>query len=253
MPIGGAPVQVSDFGADISGFKLSPTGDRVMVWADRDLRCPDLACAGASRPSRRPARPHLRPAVRSPLGHLGGAGRAARASSASRSPTASWPAAACRLTGAWSATRRPSRSAAARRSLSRPTAAPSISRCAKRAASSRRRPTSTSSPAPARRLGAPVNLTDANDGTDNLPTVSPDGRTLAYFAMARADLRGRPPGVAAARSRHRPTRALTAGWDRSVGSIAWAPRRPSLLVTAERHARRAGVPRRRRDAARSRA
>ena len=31
----------------------------------------------------------------------------------------------------------------------------------------------------------PVNLTDANDGTDNLPTVSPDGRTLAYFAMAR--------------------------------------------------------------------
>src|SRR5207249_12129160 len=31
----------------------------------------------------------------------------------------------------------------------------------------------------------PVNLTDANDATDNLPAVSPDGRTLAYFAMAR--------------------------------------------------------------------
>ena len=31
----------------------------------------------------------------------------------------------------------------------------------------------------------PVNLTDANDGTDTLPTVSPDGRTLAYVAMAR--------------------------------------------------------------------
>ena len=30
-----------------------------------------------------------------------------------------------------------------------------------------------------------ANLTDANDATDNLPTVSPDGRTLAYVAMAR--------------------------------------------------------------------
>ena len=44
MPIGGAPVQVSDFPVDISGFKLSPAADRVVVWADRP-DCPDLACA----------------------------------------------------------------------------------------------------------------------------------------------------------------------------------------------------------------
>ena len=47
------------------------------------------------------------------------------------------------------------------------------------------RPTSTSSRRPADGSAPPVNLTDANDATDNLPTVSPDGRTLAYFAMAR--------------------------------------------------------------------
>src|SRR5204863_6078968 len=40
--------------------------------------------------------------------------------------------------------------------------------------------------APSDGSAAPVNLTAANHGTDNLPTVSPDGRTLAYFAMARA-------------------------------------------------------------------
>ena len=40
--------------------------------------------------------------------------------------------------------------------------------------------------APADGSAPPTNLTDANDGTDNLPAVSPDGRTLAYFAMARA-------------------------------------------------------------------
>ena len=46
MPIGGPPVQVSDFKGDIGGFKLAPSGDRVVVWADRDLRCTDLDCAG---------------------------------------------------------------------------------------------------------------------------------------------------------------------------------------------------------------
>ena len=81
--------------------------------------------------------PHLRPDVRPPLGHLGRAGRRARGCSPSRSPTAGWRATACRVTGAWSATRRPSRSAAARRSPSRPTAGPSISRCARRGGSSR--------------------------------------------------------------------------------------------------------------------
>src|SRR4051794_29139562 len=45
-PMGAAPIQVSQFTADVSGFKLAPSGDRVVVWADRDLRCADLNCAG---------------------------------------------------------------------------------------------------------------------------------------------------------------------------------------------------------------
>ncbi|PMX82154.1 peptidase S9, partial [Pseudomonas sp. GW460-C3] len=39
--------------------------------------------------------------------------------------------------------------------------------------------------APADGSAAPVNLTDANDGMDNLPTTSPDGKYLAWFAMKR--------------------------------------------------------------------
>src|SRR4051812_21374167 len=46
MAIGGAPVQVSSFADDVGGFRLAPSGDRVVVWADRDLRCPDLNCVG---------------------------------------------------------------------------------------------------------------------------------------------------------------------------------------------------------------
>src|SRR5678816_636260 len=46
MPLGGAPVQVSSFKGDIGGFRLAPNGSQVVVWADRDLRCADLNCAG---------------------------------------------------------------------------------------------------------------------------------------------------------------------------------------------------------------
>src|SRR5258707_5282256 len=45
-PIGGVAVRVSNFTGDIGGFKLAPGGDHVVVWADRDLRCAALDCAG---------------------------------------------------------------------------------------------------------------------------------------------------------------------------------------------------------------
>ncbi len=46
MALGQTPLQLSKFTGDVGGFKLAPTGNRVVVWADRDLRCTDLNCAG---------------------------------------------------------------------------------------------------------------------------------------------------------------------------------------------------------------
>ena len=40
----GAPVPISNFKGDISGFKVSADGSRVIVWADRYLQCADFAC-----------------------------------------------------------------------------------------------------------------------------------------------------------------------------------------------------------------
>jgi dipeptidyl aminopeptidase/acylaminoacyl peptidase len=95
--------------------------------------------------------------------------------------------------------------------------------------------------APADGSAAPVNLTADNDGTDNLPTVSPDGKSLAYFAMARAGyeadrqvlmLRDLASGQVRDLASGQ-VRALTEGWDRSVASIAWAPDGKTIYVTAQ--------------------
>ncbi|MEW5700908.1 MAG: S9 family peptidase [Candidatus Zixiibacteriota bacterium] len=79
---------------------------------------------------------------------------------------------------------------------------------------------------------APRNLTDANKAWDTQPLFSPDGRTLAYLAMARpgyeADcfklmLRQWPEGT---------VRSLTANWDRSVGSFCWSPDGKTIFAVA---------------------
>jgi len=73
-------------------------------------------------------------------------------------------------------------------------------------------------------------LTESNPGWDNLPVFSPDGRTLAWAAMAHAGYESDrmvvhtmawPPEEKAT------PRALTSAWDRSVSELAFAAIRPS--------------------------
>ncbi len=77
-----------------------------------------------------------------------------------------------------------------------------------------------------------TNETPGNTATDTLPALSPDGKYLAWAAMAR-------PGYEADRQvlmlrdlKTDKVKALTAKWDRSVESINWAPDSKSIYVTA---------------------
>jgi len=79
---------------------------------------------------------------------------------------------------------------------------------------------------------APVNLTQANDATDTLPTVSPDGKWLAYVAMKRPGYEADRQVLMLRNIATGATKALTEGWDRSVASIAWEANGKGLLVTA---------------------
>ena len=80
---------------------------------------------------------------------------------------------------------------------------------------------------------APRKLTEKNRATDTQPVFSPDGKTLAYLAMARPGyesdrlrvvLRSWPEGS---------ERVLAPQWDRSAGSLGWSADGKAVLVTAD--------------------
>jgi dipeptidyl aminopeptidase/acylaminoacyl peptidase len=80
---------------------------------------------------------------------------------------------------------------------------------------------------------APTNLTAANQATDALPTPSPDGRYLAYLAMARPGYESDRMVVHLRDVATGQTRALTQDFDRSFGSLAWTPDSQYIVATAQ--------------------
>ena len=80
---------------------------------------------------------------------------------------------------------------------------------------------------------SPSCLTEDNPAWDTYPLFSPDGKTLAYLAMAR-------PGYESDRFRivlqpwpDGPKRILTEGWDRSPQRICWSPDARTIYAVAE--------------------
>ncbi len=231
MPIGGAPVQVSNFKGDIGGFKLSPSGDHVAVFADRDLRCTDLDCAGLpEKPKTGSGRTYdqlfirhwdtwAEPGVRSRL--LGFAVEGGKLVGAGVPLTG-------RLVGDT-----PSKPFGGAEEIDFSPDGRTVYFALREAGRIEAKSTNLDIfSAPSDGSAAPVNLTDANDATDNLPTVSPDGRTLAYFAMARPTYEADRQVLMLRDLASGTVRPVTQAWDRSVDSIAWAPDGRSILVTA---------------------
>ena len=81
-------------------------------------------------------------------------------------------------------------------------------------------------------------LTCANEATDTQPAFSPDGKTLAYLAMARPGFEADRQRVALYDLASGTSHVLTEGWDRSADSVAWSADGKRLLVLAEDAARR---------------
>lgn len=228
---GGAPTQVTDLKGGIGGFKVAPTEDKMLIWADR------LPGAPSSEPAmvkKRDDAGNGRTFDQMFIRHW------ASWSDGTRSQLFVLPMANGKASGYGKAIEgglvgdSPSKPFGGGEEVSWSADGKTVFFALREAG--RTEPLSTNLDifaAPADGSAAPINLTDANDGMDNLPTASPDGKYLAWFAMKR-------PGYEADRQvlmvrdlASGQVRALTESWDRSVGSIAWSEDSKTVYVTAE--------------------
>ena len=79
--------------------------------------------------------------------------------------------------------------------------------------------------------GTPVNLTEANKGSDGNPVFSPNGRQLAWLSAPRENVGGDQAAVWVADADGSGARKLT-DWDRGAGGLQWRTDGRSLLVSA---------------------
>ena len=77
-----------------------------------------------------------------------------------------------------------------------------------------------------------ANLTAANQAMDTLPAPSPDGKYLAWAAMERPGYEADKLSVKLLDIAKQKVEVLTSDWDYSVGSISWAKDGKSVIVTA---------------------
>jgi dipeptidyl aminopeptidase/acylaminoacyl peptidase len=77
-----------------------------------------------------------------------------------------------------------------------------------------------------------TNLTSSNRATDTMPAPSPDGKYLAYAAMARPGYESDRLVIQLVELATGKTHALTKDWDRSPETINWASDSKSIFVTA---------------------
>ena len=232
MAVGAKPVQMSTIKGDISGFKVSADGSRLVIFADRDMRCRDFACGDLpAKPETGSARVYDQMFVR----HWD-----TWATPNVKGRIFAFPIVGGKVTGAGvpvSGTLvgdTPSKPFGGGEEIAFSRDGRTVYFALREAG--RIEPTSTNLDifaAPADGLAPPTNLTANNDGTDTLPTLSPDGRTLAYLSMARAGYEADRQVIMLRDLASGQVRALTANWDRSAGSLAWAPDGRSLLITAE--------------------
>lgn len=81
--------------------------------------------------------------------------------------------------------------------------------------------------------GTTINITADNRATDTMPTLSPDGKYLAYAAMKRPRYESDKLTLKIRDLKSGKVTSLTEDWDRSVGSIAWSADSKNLFITAQ--------------------
>lgn len=230
-----AAAQVTDTAADVSGFKISPDGKRLLAWGDVPRECTDFGCDAKDKGAL--------PGPGTGRLYKDGAGFVRHWDSWETPGTYSRPfvfnldggkASVARAVDGGLIGDSPSQPFGGGEELAWGADNRTVFFTLRKA--DKDEPTSTNLDIYSWLVDSrmmPQNLTADNKATDTLPAPSADGKWLAYAAMAR-------PGYEADRQvlmlrdlSTGETRKLTDAWDRSVGSIAWAADGKSLYVTAQ--------------------
>lgn len=236
----GTPVQMSRFATSAAGYALSPRGDAIVVWAEIARDCATFGCEGdgkAHLPG--PGSGRLYDATDGFVRHWDEwetPGTFSRAFAFALGPNGvtgggmalDGPTGTAALTGDT-----PHKPFGGNEDVVWAPDGSGVYFVAKQSGIEEPRSTNTDIWWHALGGAGPVNLTAANPAMDLTPAPSPDGRWLAWTAMER-------PGYEADRLvvwlrdlRSGRTRALTGGFDRSFGSLAWTPDSRWLIGTAQ--------------------
>lgn len=230
-----AATQVTDTKADVAGFRISPDGKRLLAWGDIPRECIDFGCDAQDKGER--------PGPGTGRHYKDGTGFVRHWDSWETPGTYSRPFVFDLVDGKAITPRAvdgglvgdsPSKPFGGGEELAWGTDSRTVYFTLRKA--DRNEPTSTNLDIYSWLVDArmpPINLTEANEATDTLPAPSPDGKWLAYAAMARPGYESDRQVLMLRNLENGETRALTEGWDRSVGSIAWTPDGKALYVTAQ--------------------
>ncbi|SNS46225.1 alpha/beta hydrolase family protein [Sphingopyxis indica] len=232
---GAAATQVTDEKADVAGFKISPDGKRLLVWGDVPKECTSFGCDAKNKGA----------LVGPGSGRLykDGAGFVRHWDQWETPGTYSRPFVFNLVDGKATVGRpldaglvgdTPSKPFGGGEELAWGADSRTVYFALRKA--DRDEPRSTNLDIYEAKVDArimPINLTKDNQATDTLPAPSPDGKWLAYGAMARPGYESDRVVLMLRDLESGETRKLTEAWDRSVGSIAWAADGKSLYVTAQ--------------------
>ncbi len=231
----GEPMRASDVEADIAGFKISPDGEKVALWGDIARDCPTFGCesdGNRAEPGPGTGREYDELFIRhwSSWETPGNYSRIFTFSLKDGKIVGNGAALDANLVGD-----SPSKPFGGGEEITWVPGEDGLFFAMRTA--DREEPTSTNLDLYGAKADGSetVNYTDSNEATDTLPAFSSDGEWLAWAAMERPGYEADRLGVKLRKkgSDEDEAFALTRDWDRSVGSIVWAPGDKSLIVTAQ--------------------
>ena len=232
---GGAPVQVTNLPLDVDNFRVSPAGDRIALGMAVFRDCPDLACTEARLKEQAKNKASGKVYDRLFVRHWDTwkDGRNAVLFSAALDGKGVVSGAPVSLSGSLDGDV-PSKPFGDREEYRFSPDGKTVVFAARIAGKTEAWSTNFDLySVPAAGGAAPRNLTAENPAWDTKAVFSPDGRTLAYLAMARPGFEADRYQIMLMDVATGAKRKLAADWDRSAGGLQWSRDGKSVVVDAE--------------------